>query len=88
MGYTQSEVAELLGLARETVSRWWSAYAGGGEDALPGERTGRPFGSGRALNDGQAAWLRSILLSKQAEDLGIPSPLWTLPAVRDLIRRE
>src|SRR3954467_4648675 len=64
LGYTETEVADLLGLARETVSRWWSAYAGSGEQALPGDRTGRPVGSGRTLNDGQAAWLRAALVSK------------------------
>jgi transposase len=88
LGYTETEVAELLGLARETVSRWWSAYAESGEQALPGDRTGRPVGSGRTLNDGQAAWLRTILVGKQPEDVGIASPLWTRPAVRDLIRKE
>ncbi len=55
LGYTEIEVAELLGLSRETVSRWWTAYAEDGVEALPGERTGRPVGSGRTLNDGQAA---------------------------------
>src|SRR4051812_22381797 len=88
LGYTETEVAELLGLARETVSRWWSAYAESGEQALPGDRTGRPVGSGRTLNDGQAAWLRTILVGKQPEDVGIPSPLWTREAVRALIKKE
>src|SRR5262245_41771714 len=81
MGYTQAEVADLLGLARETVSRWWGAYAESGEDALPGDRTGRPVGSGRTLNDGQAARLRSILVTKQPEEVGITAPLWTRQAV-------
>src|SRR3954447_20208734 len=81
MGYTQAEVADLLGLARETVSRWWSAYAASGEAALPGDRPGGPVGSGRTLNDGQAAFLRSILVSKQPEEVGISSPLWTRRAV-------
>ena len=44
LGYTEIEVAELLGLSRETVSRWWTAYAEDGVEALPGERTGRPVG--------------------------------------------
>src|SRR4051812_26685916 len=88
MGYTQAEVADLLGLARETVSRWWSAYAESGEAALPGDRSGRPVGSGRTLNDGQAAFLRSILVSKQPEEVGIPSPLWPRRAVGALIRKE
>ena len=55
LGYSEIEVAELLGLSRETVSRWWTAYVDHGLEALPGDRTGRPVGSGRTLNDGQAA---------------------------------
>jgi transposase len=88
LGYTETEVAELLGLSRETVSRWWTAYAKDGMEALPGERTGRPVGSGRTLNEGQAAYLRTILNEKTPEDVGIASPLWTRRAVADLIRKE
>ena len=88
LGYTEIEVAELLGLSRETVSRWWTAYAEDGVQALPGERTGRPVGSGRTLNDGQAAWLRTILNQKSPEEVGIASPLWTRRAVADLIRNQ
>src|SRR6266536_5956858 len=54
LGFTEAEVADLLGVCRETVCHWWSAYAHGGLDALPHERTGRPLGSGRALTGGQA----------------------------------
>ena len=88
MGYTEIEVAELLGLSRETVSRWWTAYAEDGVQALPGERTGRPVGSGRTLNDGQAAWLRTILNEKSPEEVGIASPLWTRRTFADLIRKQ
>jgi transposase len=57
-------------------------------EALPGERTGRRAGSGRTFNDGQAAWLRTILNEKNPEDAGIASPLWTRRAVADLICKE
>ena len=77
LGYSEIEVAELLGLSRETVSRWWTAYVDHGLEALPGDRTGRPVGSGRTLNDGQAARLRTILNEKSPEEVGIASPLWT-----------
>jgi hypothetical protein len=30
LGFTEAEVGDLLGVYRETVSRWWSAYAHGG----------------------------------------------------------
>lgn len=88
LGYTEAEVAEFLGLSRETVSRWWTAYSQAGLEALPGERTGRPVGSGRLLNDGQAAYLRTIINVKSPAELGIPAAHWTRQAVRELIRRE
>ena len=47
LGFPEADVADLLGIARETVSRWWSAYVQQGPDALPGDRTGRPVGTGR-----------------------------------------
>ena len=47
LGYSEIEMAELLGLSRETVSRWWTAYVDHGLEVLPGDRTGRPVGSGR-----------------------------------------
>jgi transposase len=87
-GFTEAQVAGILGVSRETVCRWWSAYAGGGLDALPHDRTGRPMGSGRALSDVQAERIRSLLCTHQPEELGIPAPLWTRRAVADLIGKE
>jgi transposase len=40
LGFSETELAELLGLSRETVCHWWSAYADGGLDALPHDRSG------------------------------------------------
>jgi transposase len=88
LGYTEAEVAELLGVARETVSRWWSTYSGSGLDALPDKRSGRPVGSGRTLTDEQAAHLQQLIDHNSPEKLGIAAPLWMRPAVRDLIRKE
>src|SRR3954453_777468 len=84
LGFTESQVADLLGVARETVCRWWSAYAEHGLAALPHERSGRPLGSGRPLTDEQAHHIQELLDSKVPEELGIASPLWTRRAVRDL----
>src|SRR5690242_6074496 len=49
MGYSELELADLLGVCHETISRWWTAYRADGLTALPGGRTGRPLGSGRFL---------------------------------------
>jgi transposase len=88
LGFTETDVANLLGVSRETVSRWWSAYCSQGLDALPQERSGRPLGSGRLLSDQQASHIQSLLDNHSPEDLGIAAPLWNRRAVRDLIRQE
>lgn len=87
LGFTEEEISQILAVARETVSRWWSAYADGGVDALPQDRTGRPTGSGRVLSDTQATQLQGLLDNRQPEDLGIAAPLWTRRAVQELIRK-
>jgi transposase len=88
LGFSEADVANLLGVSRETVSRWWSAYSSRGLDALPRERSGRPLGSGRLLSDEQARHIQGLLGKHSPEDLGIPAPLWNRRAVRDLIRKD
>lgn len=87
-GFTQADVASILGVAPETVCRWWVAYSGGGWDAIPHERTGRPPGSGAALSDEQAAHIQRLIDTQSPEDLGIASPLWSRRAIGELIRKE
>ena len=88
LGLSEVQVAEVLGVARETVCRWWGAYAKRGVQALPQRRSGRPLGSGRALADAQAEVVQRLLRTHQPEELGIAAPLWTRRAVGDLIRKE
>jgi transposase len=88
LGCTETEIADCLGVCRETVSRWWSAYAQGGLDAVPQGWAGRPVGSGRALSDEQADHVQRLLRTHSPEDLRIASPLWSRRAVRDLVRQE
>lgn len=88
LGYTEGRVAEMLGVARETVSRWWTAYQAGGPGRLPGARTGRPLGSGRTLSDEQGRRLRRLIDENSPAELGIKAPLWSRAAVRDLIHNE
>jgi transposase len=88
LGFPEADIADVLGVCRETVSRWWSAYAQGGLEAVPHDRTGRPAGTGRALADPQAARIQDLLRTHQPEQLGIAAPLWTRRAVAELIRQE
>jgi transposase len=88
LGFSEADVADLLGVARETVSRWWTAYAAGGLGAIPGDRTGRPVGTGRTLSDEQARRIRDLIDDHSPEGPGIAAALWTRKAVRDPIRQE
>ncbi len=88
LGFTEVDIADLLGVSQETVSRWWTAYASGGRDAIPSARTGRPVGTGRTLSDEPARSIQDQIDHQSPEELGIPSPLWSRRAVRDLIRQE
>lgn len=88
LGFSAVAVAGILGLSRETVSRWWSAYASGGLETLPGQRTGRPIGAGRTLSEEQSAHLKRLIDTHSPEELGLPDPLWSRRAVRELIQQQ
>jgi transposase len=87
-GFTQADLADLLGVSHETVCRWWADYLLAGLHGLPGKRSGRPLGSGRALSPEQSAHIQFLISHNSPERLGIASPLWSRRAVRDLIRQE
>src|SRR5438105_3600442 len=88
LGYSEVDLADLLGVCHETISRWWIAYSANGLGSLPGGRTGRPLGSGRPLSDQQARRIRGLIDNNSPDKLGIAHALWTRRAVRDLIRKE
>jgi transposase len=88
LGFSEVELAELLGVCHETISRWWTSYCAEGLDSLPGGRTGRPLGSGRSLSEAQADRIRGLIDDHSPTELGIAHALWTRRAVRDLIRKE
>jgi transposase len=88
LGFSEIELADLLGVCNETISRWWTAYTIEGLDSLPGERSGRPLGSGRFLSDQQAERIQELIDHNSPDKVGIAHALWTRRAVRDLIRKE
>jgi transposase len=89
LGFTEQQIADILGVTRETVCRWWTAYTRDGLDAVPAHhRSGRPEGSGRTLSPDQEQRLQQVLDTQKPEDLGIAAPLWTRRAVAELIQKE
>src|SRR5436305_3793254 len=87
-GYALVDIAAILGVREETVSRWCSRYDQGGQEALPGDRTGRPIGSGSLLTGEQEQGLQEAIETKSPEKLKISSALWTRQAVQELIKQQ
>lgn len=87
-GFPTATIAAILGVRAESVSRWFLAYQRGGLEAVPGDRTGRPMGSGRRLSVAQESRLEALVVASTPADQGIASGLWTRQAVRQLILQE
>ena len=87
-GFATDTIATILGVRPESVSRWFTAYQRGGLEALPGDRTGRPVGSGRTLSPEQESRLEALIVVNSPADHDIASGLWTRQAVRQLILQE
>jgi len=88
LGYAVVDIAAILGVREETVSRWCSRYDRGGQEALPGDRTGRPIGSGRLLTGEQERCIQEAIETKSPEKFEISSALWTRQAVQELIKQQ
>jgi len=87
-GYVVVDIAAILGVREETVSRWCVKYEQGGQQALPGDRTGRPAGQCGHLDAQQEEALQRLIDEKTPQDLGIACALWTRAAVRELIKQQ
>ena len=88
LGYLVVDIAAILGVREETISRWWSQYEQDGPEALPGDRTGRPVGSGRLLTPEQEQAIQQRMDTKNPQELGIAAALWTRQAVQVLIQQQ
>lgn len=83
-GKRQAEVARLLRVSRQSVSRWFQAWKKGGAKAL--RRVGSPGRNGR-LNAAQLKRVEKALL-KGAQANGFYSNLWTLWRVARVIEQK
>jgi transposase len=84
-GKTFLDIAEFLGVHRNTVSHWWHLYKRDGDLALNQEQRGREAGAGRHLSEAQEIELQDLILENFPHELEIDSALWTRRAVQQLI---
>lgn len=83
-GKTFTQIAEFLGVNRNTASSWWHDYQRNGETALFQKVRGRKVGQGRQLTPNQESEIQTLILENFPEDIGIDSALWTRRAVQTL----
>ena len=82
-GVAQAEVARRVGVTRTTVSDWNELLVAGGLESLKRRPRGRPAGL-------DAAQRRTLFASLKAGALaaGFATELWTLPRVRELVKKQ
>jgi transposase len=82
-GRSQAEVAEMVGVSRESVRRWQARLAQGGVAAL---RRRRAAGRPPKLSAAQAAEVEQALLAG-AQANGFATDLWTVDRVAQVVER-
>jgi transposase len=88
VGYTQVQVAEVLGVGERQVRRWVKRFRKGGWKALQKRRRGRRPREQEALSAAQQQRVVELIRSKNPDQLRIPALLWTRGSVQDLIERD
>jgi transposase len=83
LGWSQTRIAEALGLTQSAVSHWIARATSGGIEAL---RTRQPPGAIPKLSDGQRATLLT-LLKGGAEAYGFVGEVWTQARIARVIKR-
>jgi transposase len=84
-GRSAADIADMLGVTRQSVHNWAAAFARDFDPSAlgDGERSGRP----PLLTDEVEGLLRS-LLGRSPQDFGHPDTSWTAPLLRAEVERE
>ena len=86
-GVSYLEIAPKVGVHRNTVGQWITAWKEGGQAALKVKSGGRPKGSGRKLYPHEEREIRKCLIDHCPDQLKLPFALWTRQAVQLLIHQ-
>lgn len=87
-GKKQEEVAEIVGVNRVTVGRWWGDYRTTGAKGLESKQRGRREGEQRTLSEFQEEEIKRLICDKTPDQLKLNFALWTRKAVKELIERQ
>lgn len=84
-GKTYAQVAAIVGVHRNAVSKWCKMWEAGGAKALKVKSAGKPKGAGCTLNIEQQHKVKTCLVKCTPDQLQFDFALWTRKAVQQLI---
>jgi transposase len=80
------EIAEIVGVHRNTVSNWWKVYEREGAKGLKAKPRGFAPGHWRTLTVIQEQEIQGVLVDKTPDQLKLVFALWTRQAVQELMK--
>ncbi|WP_180684564.1 IS630 family transposase, partial [Tepidicella baoligensis] len=87
-GLSKAEISRQLGVSYPAVCNTIWRYERAGPATLAPKPRGRRNGTGRRLDDEQAAHVRRLICEKRPEQMKMKFALWSRAAVMELIERE
>ncbi len=87
-GMTNIEVAEIVGMSKQTTSSYYARYKREKEKLFKVKNAGRPKKSGKILSDEEEQKIIRLLIDKNPQQLKFKFALWTREAVKQLIKHE
>jgi len=85
-GKKYGEIAEIVGVHRNTVSNWWKTYEREGAKGLQAKPRGFAPGQWRTLTATQEQEIQGVIVEKTPDQLKLVFALWTRQAVQELMK--
>ncbi|MCP3867797.1 MAG: IS630 family transposase [Gammaproteobacteria bacterium] len=80
------EIAEIVGVHRNTISNWWKTYEKEGPKGLKSKQRGFEKGQWRTLEASQELEIQGLMMEQTPDQFKLVFALWTRQAVQELIR--
>ena len=87
-GHNRGQIADLLGVSRNSVGVWVKIYQQHGLKGLKLKKPGRRVGSGRRLTPEQEQAVQKMIRDRMPDQLKLPFALWTRRAIQTLIKEQ
>ncbi|MGD8778841.1 MAG: winged helix-turn-helix domain-containing protein [Ignavibacteria bacterium] len=82
------EIAEIIGVHRNTVSQWWKSYQADGQKGIKSKRRGRQYGDLRSMSIEQEKEIQKLICDKTPDQYKLTFALWRRQAVQELIKHQ